>query len=263
MSTHLIVVGHRDPVFRALGRRKAWLFAAVGAAMGGVVGALLVFSMPQRYQATVAVELTQISPQVNTSGTGPGAAPVTIDTDAQLVTSDAVVNAIAFTSRQSPSEVRSNLTVAARPLTQVITLTYTDESAGSALSGAQTAAVVFLETRDLLILRPVRNHLDTIAEQDDIQSATSGTSSAAETNEWAMELRRQAALASRVNLQSAGDVLENARLTSNGEREDVEVPLASAIGLGALAGLAVAVVRDRGGLRRRHREPESGSAPWE
>lgn len=257
MSPRPVVIGTRDPVFRTLCRRRTWVLALIGAVLGASIGVVLVLTAPKTFKATVAVELASVAPQINLSGAGPKADPVSVDTDAQLVLSDAVVDAVAALGDRSVSQVREHLMVAARPLTQVITITYAASSAEAARGGAATAADALIKQRERLFVDPVRNYLTRVSDQNVSRTGTTGEGVTAESqdNLWSLELRRQAALDQELGLGNAGSVLEQARITTAGQRGDLDVPVATGLAVGALFGVAVAVLWD---LRRRSRSAPAG-----
>lgn len=256
MPSWPVVVGEPDPVFRALRARRTWLWVLVGAVLGAAVGAAWLLSSPKTFKATVAIELTDIASTVNLSGVGPKPDAITVDTDAQLVISDSVVNAVASADDRSAEAVRQSLAVSARPLTSVMTITYESGSSARALLGASTAADAFLGERERLIVKPVRDYLSTVTKQRVAGTGTAGeVTTESEANLWSLELRRQAALTTELGLQGAGTVVEQARITVAGERGNLEVPIATGIAMGGLAGLGAAMLRAsrRRARRRGHR----------
>ena len=129
--------------------------------LGLRLGIAWLVTTPKIFEATVALELTSVAPQVNISSVGARPDPVTIDTDAQIVTSDAVVNAVTQTPPETTQQTSGRTSsVSARPLTQVMTITYTSRlPAQRRVDGAIHAARAFLAEKERLIVEPVRNYL--------------------------------------------------------------------------------------------------------
>lgn len=239
-----VLVGPSDPVLRMLRAPGLWKRVLVGALIGIAAGVVWVVATPKSYQATVAIELTEASPQVSLTEDGPRGDDVSIDTDALIGSSDPVVESVAREVGQSPSQVREHLGISARPLTRVMTMTFTASTAGDAMRGAQRAAQTFLQERERLIVGPVRDYLTLVSDQQ--VAATRGAASvASEADLWSMELRRQAAVAKQVRLSGPGEIVEDARLTAVGYRGERAVPVATGAALGVLAVFAVGALRAR------------------
>lgn len=222
------------------------MFIAIGTVLGAAFGIAWIVSTPVTFEATTALELTSIAPQVNISSVGARPDPVTIDTDAQIATSDPVVRAITENSTRDAADVRANLDVAARPLTDVMTITYTAGSPAEAVDGASAAARAFLQEKDRLIVEPVRRYLTEVASEKPVVGTQGAVLALPSDDIWALETRRQAALASELRLQGAGRVVEASRITAPNDRGDVEVPLVTGAALGALLGLLLAVIAPAG-----------------
>ena len=236
------VLVNSDPVITALRSRRGWLLVGLGAAVGAIAGMVWLFATPKTYEATIALELTSVAPQVNINSVGARPDPVTIDTDAQIVMSDAVVDAVARTSSRDRTDVRNSLGVSARPLTRVMNIVYSADSATEAIQGASKAADAFLSEKERLIVEPVRSYLQSVESQDAQVSSAGGSLRQSTPDLWELEARSQSAMAAELRLQGAGEILEGARITAAGERGDVEVPVVTGIALGALLGLVGAVM---------------------
>ena len=211
--------------------------------MGAIAGMVWLFATPKTYEATIVLELTSVAPQVNITSVGARPDPVTIDTDAQIVMSDAVVDAVTRTSSRDRTDVRNSLDVSAVPLTRVMNITYGADSATEAIKGASTAAAAFLDEKERLIVDPVRNYLQSVESRDAQVSGAGGSLSKASPDLWELEARSQSAMAAEIRLQGAGEILEAARITASGDRGDVEVPVVTGTALGALLGLLVAILQ--------------------
>lgn len=235
------VLVNSDPVIATLRTKRGWVLVGLGALIGAIVGMLWLAATPKTYEATVALELTSVAPQINITSVGARPAVVTIDTDAQIVTSDAVVDAVARTSTRDRTQIRDSLRVSARPLTRVMNVTYGADSEAEAIEGASAAAAAFLDERDRLIVQPVREYLRSVEGQWAPVAGVGGSSPSRD--QWEIEARRLSALTAEMRLQGAGQVLEAASITASGDRGDAEVPVVTGASLGALLGLGFAIAR--------------------
>lgn len=241
-----------------------WKRVLAGALIGMAAGVAWIISTPKTYQATVAVELSEVAAQVSLTEDGPQGQDVSIDTDALIGSSDAVVGSVARAVGQSPSQVREHLAIAARPLTRVMTMTFTASSAGTATRGAQEAAQTFLQERERLIVGPVRDYLTLVSEEQLSTGSTNRAGAAVESEAdlWSIQLRRQAAVAKQLRLSSPGEILEDARLTAVGYRGEREVPVATGAALGVLVVLAVGALRARRPQTGRRQSPRQPVGPF-
>ena len=238
-----VLVSNSDPVLTAMRSRRGWRLVGLGAVVGAIAGVVWLFATPKTYEATVALELTSVAPQVNITSVGARPDPVTIDTDAQIVMSDAVVDAVTRTTSRDRTDVRNSLDVSALPLTRVMHITYSADSAPGAIDGASSAATAFLGEKERLIIEPVRSYLQSIENQEAQVSGADGSLRQSTPDLWELEALRQSATAAEIRLQGAGEILEAARITAAGERGDAEVPVVTGIALGALLGLVVAIAQ--------------------
>ncbi|WP_165865569.1 hypothetical protein [Vallicoccus soli] len=262
-----------DPVLARL-RTARWRVVA-GLALGLAAGAALHQAQDPVYRSTVAVELGEVAPAVDLSPTAQQPRLLSIDTDAQLVRSDAVVGAVADVVDRPAAEVRTDLRVGARQLTRVLEITYADGTARDALAGVRVATEAYLAERERLVVEPARAYLRGIGEATDdpvrapdgaapdadagadadadaagtdasVEASAGDVSGAAES-----EARRERALRLELALPAAGRVLQAADPAPAPERPDVEVPLASGAAVGALLGLgSTALVPARPRRRR-------------
>ena len=250
MSARLSFVTSVPILTRGL-RGRSWL---VGALLGLLVGAGVYYATPPAYTATSVVELASVSPVIDLSPTAAKAEPFTIDSDAQLVVDAQVVAAIADVTGQSSADVRRSLSVSARQLTRVLQITYTASSPAMATAGAQRAADALLQERKRLLVQPVQDYLANVlvkteqpqkSPQQSAEVTTEGLFTSAQTR---VEGMRQRAIAAELQSKGEGTVLEHARVRAGADRGDVEVPVVTGACVGALLGLAVALLR--GQVRR-------------
>ena len=212
------------------------------------VSAVLRYALlPVHYASTVTLELTAVAPLVDLNPSGARVDELTVDTDALVVESDAVVEAVAEALGGTPGSVRESLSVDARPLTRVLEITYTTtESAEAAREGAAIAAESYLDLREELIIEPVRAYLSGIATATDELEATAPKDGNVTKGDTALEARRRAAEAHQVVLAGPGSVLQSATAPIEG-RGGLAVVLASYAAVGGLLGFGA-------GLFAEHRE---------
>jgi len=247
----VLLVG-ADPILRFAYAARRWV--VYGLAAGLVIGVLGYLATPPRWTAAVTIELTDVSPVVDLQGgTGPGRR-LTVDTDAQILRSDAVARTVAGQLGEDVEAVEDELSVSARSLTRVLELSYRDHSEDAALTGADVAASAFLGERQRLLISPLRAYLDQIVTltQDPGLSAgllevNDGAIESADdvTTVASLEVLRQEATALQLEVSSAGRVLNQARITAEADRGDIEMPLVSGAALGAMIGLVVGCIRAR------------------
>lgn len=237
---------------------RAWL---AGAVLGLAVGAGLYWTTPAQFRSTTVVELPQTAAAVDLSRLGRRAQPVTADTEAQILGSDQVVDAVARASGDPKRWVRESVTVTARPSTRILEITYTSRTPASATRGADAAVDAFLDVRDRLIVAPVEDYLSAVGERTDApaRSDVLATDDRAGSAEFRVEGWRERAVQELLALPGPGVVLERARPTSSAYRGDAEVPMASGACLGALLGLGVGLGRTR--LRSQRRTPVRPAVP--
>lgn len=237
-------------------RRVSWS-VVVGAIIGALIGGAWFVHRQPTTTATAAVELTSLTAVADLSAVGGKGNIVTVDTDAQLLQSDEVVDAAAHAAVRSRTQARLSLSITARPLTRVLEIGYVDPSPTAAVAGAQNAAQAFLALRERVTIAPAREYLArvTAATLPEVPTppAADGTDAVTVSDE---ESRVEQAIATELRLQGPGVVLERARVTAAHDRGQVSVPLASGSALGALLGVGVAVLR-----RRRPGRPVSAKTP--
>jgi uncharacterized protein involved in exopolysaccharide biosynthesis len=131
-------------------RRDASLIVTL-MVVGLLLGISVVWNSSPMYTSTAAVLLEPIPTAVPLRGTVDPRA-VTIDTQAQLVLSDRVVNEVVSATRLDADEVRSALRVAAFPLSEVLRISATTDDPEVSRTAAQVASETLLEQRTRLSL---------------------------------------------------------------------------------------------------------------
>lgn len=238
-----VAAGGGDPVV-AYGLR-GWRWALAGLVTGLAAGTAVVLATPPQYAATAAVEVSRVAPIVDPDAPGGDGRPLTIDTDAHIMTSDEVVSAAAQAAGRSPEQVRRAVRISARPLSRVLEITFMDQSPQVAKAGADSAAAAFLRARERLVVQPVHTYLQSLANGVDAANAPDAAAAATAADVARLTTREQHAAALAAELPGPGALLENARITSAADRGNIEVPLASGASLGALLGFTTGLLRNR------------------
>jgi hypothetical protein len=245
-----------DVIVTHAGRAKLWVLA--GALLGALAGVAWFVTSAPYYQASAIIELSELPSTISLE---PGSAPpraVSIDTDAQIVAGDAVVDAVVEAVGADAATVRSSMTISARALTRVLVVTYTGPNADTARTGAGAAAEAFLAERERLLVAPVRAWLLDVAETQE-QQATPVSDTSARTRIFprpALDNRRLRAVEASLALPGPGRTLEASAEAPSAKRMQKELPLVSGTASGALAGLGVGLVRVRRGDG-----PQAGRSP--
>lgn len=248
MRPPLFEVGS-DPVLGRLGRLA--LPAVLGALLGLVAGLGVHQLTPPTYTAQVRVELAGLRDQMDLNPVGSRGQLVSVDTDAQLATSDAVVLAVAAQQQRPVRTVRASLVVTARPVSRILVLSYTARSAQAAQEGAALAADRFLEERERLYVTPHRVFLDEVSRTTEAIDPRFDLAAASGSVPGRESLRRRA-FVRELDLVESGRVVGEQRLTAAGDRGDIEVPLTSGAATGALLAVLLVLLLD---LRRGMRAP--------
>ena len=225
---------------RHLAHGKFWV---TGAVLGTVLGGCVFLTTPAKFSATAVVELTAVSPTVDLGAIRGRPKLESVDTDARMLHSDAVVTAVAKASGDSSTWVRSSVGVSARPLTRVLEITYTSETPQGASAGANSAAEGLLDARQRLVIQPVDDYLSEVAKRTSIplDAAVIDPDDRVGTAEFRVESWRERAITARLQLPNSGTVLQRANIATR-SRGNLEVPLTSGAALGGLLGLALGIV---------------------
>jgi uncharacterized protein involved in exopolysaccharide biosynthesis len=120
--------------------------------VGLLVGAGVVFNSPRVFTATATVLLQPVPTAVPLSGSESDPSSITIDTQAQLVTSDRVVDQVVSATELNVDEARAALRVTAFPLSEVLRISATTSDPVESREAAQVAAEAVLDLRERLSL---------------------------------------------------------------------------------------------------------------
>jgi hypothetical protein len=132
--------------YRRFARRHRSLIASA-MAIGLVLGGIWAWLQPTTYSATASVVLSPVPSYVSATTSQRPPPEVTIDTDAQLVAAGPVVDAVAAAADEDVATVTDRLVVTATPLSRVLHISYTDDSAEDAASAATAAAEALVDVR--------------------------------------------------------------------------------------------------------------------
>jgi hypothetical protein len=127
----------------------------IGICLLGVIGAVLGAAYSTRavpeYRASVYIALPDLPQWVDVDPEPPNAKRTTIDTSANLVFSDPVVEAVATQIGVSIDEARNSLSVSARPLSRAAIVSYTTTDRDTAVAAANLAAQGMIEQRQTVL----------------------------------------------------------------------------------------------------------------
>lgn len=221
-------------------------------ALGLLVGLGWAIQEPATYSATASVELTPV-PKYITPVTDELAAPeVTIDTDAQLLASPQVLNAVGARLDTDNETAATHLLVSASPNTYVLHVTVESSSPVTAAAAADAAAAALIEVR--------RESLGALQEDQILQLGRLVTQQeqvlAREQSREVLIPESAESFAHLVELRAALEELQWARQepgrlvrASTAPRApdyaNSEVPIVSGAMLGLLAGCLIGAGRDR------------------
>jgi uncharacterized protein involved in exopolysaccharide biosynthesis len=238
---------------RFLRRHRLLFVCLIG--VGLLAGMAWSMRQPSTYSASVSIAIAPV-PKYVTTPNELLPPEVTIDTDAQLLTSPQVVNAIADTLGIDPAGVAQRVRVTASANTHVLHVTVTSGSRTRAADAANAAAAAFIDVRRVTLGALSDSQLDLVrvklATQEDLLNRTqSRRLVVTETDELFAEV---------LSLRGALDELEEARAQPaqvivpadpprRADYANTEVPVTSGPMLGLLAGCLLGAARDRGLLR--------------
>ena len=130
--------------------RRQWVVVVVAAAVGAVLGYLLFTGAPTRYEATARVEVKAITGVNDVAPTrGSNTSGVDIPTEQDLVQSDAVATAARATLRRGGTNraLLSHVSVATELDSNVLKITFEDDTSAGASAGANATAAAYIDQR--------------------------------------------------------------------------------------------------------------------
>ncbi|HET8615454.1 MAG TPA: hypothetical protein VFL94_08005 [Actinomycetales bacterium] len=142
--------------------RESVAIVVVTALCGLAAAAAWLQANPSPYVATASV-LVPPPPRYPAVGDG----PMTVDTDAQLLASDAVMTAAARASHRTVAQTTAALSVTAAPNTRVLTISLTAPTAQRAEDGVDAAVASFINQRRTRMDAERASQLATLSAQAD------------------------------------------------------------------------------------------------
>lgn len=250
---------------RFLRRHRVLVICLVG--IGLLAGLALSMRQPATYSATTSIALTPVPKYVTTPGE---LLPpeVTIDTDAQLLSSPEVVGAVAGQLGIDPVGVEKRLSVTASANSHVLHVTVESRSRTRAAAAANAAAVALIDVRRASLgalrddqLNKVRIMLADYEEQ--LAAAQRRRLVVPETDELFTSVLtfRQALDELEEARDQPAEVLRPAEPPQRKDYANTEIPLTSGPMLGLLVGCLLGAARDRGLLRVPVRAPRFSVRP--
>ncbi|MDQ3627434.1 MAG: hypothetical protein M3419_01150 [Actinomycetota bacterium] len=232
--------------------RRHLLLIIIGMLLGTAGGMLYLRSEPATHTATTTVLLGRIPAYVPTDPSDPAPRLITIDTDAAIVRSRMVSDAVAAATGLSQDQAQDALTVDAEPLSEVLRVSFSHPDADLAVRGADVAVDTLLELRSTTLpssrttkLRRLESELQDLVDQLDAL-LLSGTRLGGPATALEQQLSAQHTYLEEQLDQDpdVGRVLVEAQPPTQASRANPEVRIASGAMLGLLAGLGLGLVRD-------------------
>lgn len=217
-------------------------------AVGLVVGFVWSLGQTTTWSATASVVLAPVPKYVSGSTGSLPPPPVTVDTDAQLLHSPRVLEAVATAIHTDPGSTIDHLSVAASPNSHVLHVTVTAGSAQAAADGAAAAVDALTEVRRSVLGSLRTDQLREVRLLIGRQQALLAAGAAVPVYS---SLSAQV-LALGTGLQELEDTRRRPAETvsppvvpRHADRADTEVPLTSGVMVGLLCGCLLGAVRDR------------------
>jgi uncharacterized protein involved in exopolysaccharide biosynthesis len=223
--------------------------------LGLMVGAFLSLGQPATYSATASIALTPVPKYVSPATTGLPAAEVTIDTDAQLLNSPPVLDAVAkVLDTDSPSE---HLSVTASPSSHVLHVTVTGASPQDAADAADAAvtalAVVRRDALGTLGRGQLRQQRLLLDQQEELLAQAQDKQALLPAGDelFSLVLERHTSLQELEDARAVPlEVMNPAVSPRHPDYPNTEVPLVSGAMVGLLLGCLLGAIRDRKPARR-------------
>jgi hypothetical protein len=127
-------------------RHRVWIATFMG--FGLVMGYAWSLTQPTSFSATVSAAITPVPMYITASTTQVAPPPVSVDTDAQLLQSPKVVEAVAAVLGTNGEETAGqHVSVSASPNSHVLHITVSAPSSKMAADAANAAAAAFIQVR--------------------------------------------------------------------------------------------------------------------
>ena len=270
LCKHSIVGTAADPApVRALADytrplRRRWWWVAIGVAGGLVLGLAAAVVLHHDYTSTASVNVTPtgVQQQDVNNANGRTQDAINLDTEAQIVKSDAVAARVrrALGARASLATIERRASVTVPANTTVMRISYTAGSPRHAAAGAQAFATSYLAVRASTAARllrsqeaAIRKQIASVAAESTRPSAQTPGTTGPEHSRRALRYKalatESAALARQLSTLSAtvvtpGTVIAGATTPSGGASRSLLFVLSGAM-IGLLLGAGGAIVRDR------------------
>ncbi len=228
--------------------RRQWALVT-GCALAGVVLAVLAaLLLPVTYSASTVVVVAPL-PTNPLSTTAPSSRDISTETEARVVASSSVAQRVAAASGGTSvtSDLLDRLSVTSPANSQVLVIAYADSTPAAAALGANGFADAYLSYRTDLAndrKRAIATGIDQRIRGLQAQLAGQPAAVRAGLAVEIADLRRQAGELG-VAPVVAGEVVDRATLPSTSRTRRLPLFLVSGLLLGTLAGIALALVRNR------------------
>ncbi len=255
-----------------LRRRWLWVVLVLGLAM--LAGGVYLAVAPKVYSATASVLVTpSIGLDAANSASGRTSADVNLDTEAQIVQSTPVASAAAklLRTEDSPANLVESVSVSVPANTTVLAISYQAPTATAAMEGAHAFAQAYLDLRQAQAKGSVATQIAAIeaqisAQQKQLREVSARIAEAASNSpDRAADEAQRAVLVNQIQALNArllplnttdvtaGAILTDAMLPTAPTSPDRFIVLGSALALGLLLGLGLALLVDRADRRVRRR----------
>lgn len=254
--------------------RRHLLLILIGMLLGTAGGVLVLRAESATHSATATVLLGRIPASTPIDPVQRPPRLVTIDTDAAILRSRLVADAVAAATGLDAERVQRALVVDAQPLSEVLRVTFSHPDADLAQRGADVAAKTLLEVRSSELpnsrtteMRRLESELQELIDQlNDVLLSGARLGGPALTLEQRLSAQRVYLEDQFAATPDVGRIVVGAKASTQASRVNPEVPVASGTMLGLLAGLGIGLLRDsRAGTTpsrlRRQRWRRSRSSP--
>ncbi|WP_162451220.1 Wzz/FepE/Etk N-terminal domain-containing protein [Phytoactinopolyspora mesophila] len=237
--------------------RRRWrvVVASVLVALMGAAG--LSSLWPDEYTATAIVSVSPITP--NPFGGTSAPQQLNMNTEQQVVRSTEVATAAAEllgSTRYTPRELTTRVSVTSPSDSQILQIAFTANTGARAAAGANAFAAAYLDSRvagaDELaerLISALEDRINELIEQQDDDASESLTAVAVQ--QQIIELRQQQSSLVTVAL-NPGRIIESATAPGSPSSPGLPVTLIGGLVGGLLAGIALALFRDRHDRRITH-----------
>jgi hypothetical protein len=239
-----------------LRRHRKWIGALM--CLGLLLGYAWSLTQPKTFSATASVTLTPVPMYVTASTTEVAPPPVTIDTDAQLLHSPQVRDAVAEALGIPAAAVAGRLSVSATPSSHVLHVTVSSRSALKSAAAANAAVAALIEVRrDTLgsLQTEQLSHLQlAVQAQEHMLDRTAVLSSDNTLYAEVADLQNRVQELADAREHPA-TVISPAAVPRHRDYANTEVPVVSGAMLGLLLAWGLGLALDRSGQRRRVTSP--------